>query len=176
MRCAACVNALRCLRKRNALLAQIAHVATPQRVFSASALFIMAECSESFVQQECRLATFPFEVAFVYDQLFGIHTQGGPAILIRLLTRLRTGAARFFLTQCTNMGGKYTKLPRNYQMTMKYTKWTQYIYITSVHRIYQPFPFQGPPKFTQIGIFVLKMYLLATLLRTDSLIVDFHAG
>jgi hypothetical protein len=80
----------------------------------------MAECSESFVQQECRLATFPFEVAFVYDQLFGIHTQGGPAILIRLLTRLRAGAARYFLTQCTNMGGKYnqiaTHLPNDHEI------------------------------------------------------------
>jgi hypothetical protein len=29
----------------------------------------------------------------------------------------------------------------------------------------QPFPFQGPPKFTQIGIFGLKIYHLATLHR-----------
>jgi hypothetical protein len=29
--------------------------------------------------------------------------------------------------------------------------------------IYQPFPFQGPPKFTQIGLFGLKIYNLATL-------------
>jgi hypothetical protein len=29
--------------------------------------------------------------------------------------------------------------------------------------MYQPFPFQGPPKFSQIGIFGLKIYHLATL-------------
>jgi hypothetical protein len=29
--------------------------------------------------------------------------------------------------------------------------------------IYQPFPFSGPPKITQIGIFGLKIYPLATL-------------
>jgi hypothetical protein len=31
------------------------------------------------------------------------------------------------------------------------------------HRIYKPFPFRGPPKFTQIGIFGLKIYHLASL-------------
>jgi hypothetical protein len=36
-------------------------------------------------------------------------------------------------------------------------------YIPNVLRIYQPFPFQGPPKFTPIGIFGLKIYHLATL-------------
>jgi hypothetical protein len=36
-------------------------------------------------------------------------------------------------------------------------------YIPNGRRICQPFPFQGPPKFTQIVIFVLKIYHLATL-------------
>jgi hypothetical protein len=39
-----------------------------------------------------------------------------------------------------------------------YYKWP---YICRI--IYEPFPFQGPPKFTQIGIFSLKIYHLATL-------------
>jgi hypothetical protein len=30
-------------------------------------------------------------------------------------------------------------------------------------KIFQPFPIQGPPKFTQIWIFCLKIYHLATL-------------
>jgi hypothetical protein len=34
-------------------------------------------------------------------------------------------------------------------------------------RIYQPLPFQGPQKFTQIGIFGLKLYHLATLARMN---------
>jgi hypothetical protein len=50
---------------------------------------------------------------------------------------------------------KYTKLPLNYQMAIKYTKWKQYI--PNCHRICRPFPFQGPPKFTQIGISGLKI-------------------
>jgi hypothetical protein len=46
-------------------------------------------------------------------------------------------------------------------MAMKCTKWPQYI--PNGHGIYQPFPFQGSPKFTQIGIFDLKIYHLAIL-------------
>jgi hypothetical protein len=55
----------------------------------------------------------------------------------------------------------YTKLPLNFQMAIKYTKWPEYI--PNVHRIYQAFLFKGPPKFTQIRIFGLKIYHLATL-------------
>jgi hypothetical protein len=37
------------------------------------------------------------------------------------------------------------------------------VYILNGHKIYQHFPFQGPPKFTKIGIFGLKINHLATL-------------
>jgi hypothetical protein len=37
--------------------------------------------------------------------------------------------------------------------------------IPNGHKIYQHFPFQGPPKFTQIGIFGFKTNHLATLQR-----------
>jgi hypothetical protein len=37
-------------------------------------------------------------------------------------------------------------------------------YIPNDHRIYQPFPSQDPPQFTQIGIFGLKTFHLATLM------------
>jgi hypothetical protein len=43
------------------------------------------------------------------------------------------------------------------------TKFQMVEYIPNDQRIYQPFPFQGPQKFTQIGIFGLKIYHLATL-------------
>jgi hypothetical protein len=43
------------------------------------------------------------------------------------------------------------------------------MYIPNGQRICQTFPFQGPPKFTQIGIFGLKIYHLATLLETQIL-------
>jgi hypothetical protein len=53
---------------------------------------------------------------------------------------------------------KYTNLPLNYQMAIKWL-----CYIPNGHRISQLFPFQCPPKVTQIGIFGLKIYHLATL-------------
>jgi hypothetical protein len=57
--------------------------------------------------------------------------------------------------------GKYTKSPLHYHMAIKCTKLSWYI--PNGHRIYQPFAFQGPPKFSQIGIFGMKIYHLATL-------------
>jgi hypothetical protein len=36
------------------------------------------------------------------------------------------------------------------------------------HYIHQPLPYQGPPKFTQIGFFGLKIYHLATLVPNRS--------
>jgi hypothetical protein len=54
-------------------------------------------------------------------------------------------------------------------MTMKYTKWPwnipngHEICIPNGHKIYQHLPLQKPPKFTQILIFGLKLYHLATL-------------
>jgi hypothetical protein len=55
------------------------------------------------------------------------------------LLQLRTGLPVFLDTICPN-GGKYTKVPQHYQY----------------------FPFYGPPKFTPIKIFGLKIYHLAT--------------
>jgi hypothetical protein len=52
-------------------------------------------------------------------------------------------------------------LPLNCYNAIKCPKWPKYI--PNCQRIFQPFPFRGPPKFTQIGSFGLKMYHLATL-------------
>jgi hypothetical protein len=46
----------------------------------------------------------------------------------------------------------------NDQVTIKWP-----YYIPNGHKIYQNFPFQDPPKFTQILIFGLKIYHLATM-------------
>jgi hypothetical protein len=46
------------------------------------------------------------------------------------------------------------KRGKMYQITIKYIKWPQNI--SNGHKIYQQFPLQDPPKFTQIGIFGLK--------------------
>jgi hypothetical protein len=41
------------------------------------------------------------------------------------------------------------------------------MYIPNGDRVFQPFPFQGPPKVAQIMNFCLKIYHLATLQRED---------
>jgi hypothetical protein len=56
------------------------------------------------------------------------------------------------------------KLPYGHrinQMAIKSTKWP--LSIPNRHRIFQIFLFQGPTKYTQIGIFGLNIYKLATL-------------
>jgi hypothetical protein len=55
-------------------------------------------------------------------------------------------------------------------MTMKYTKWSQNI--ANGRKMYQHFPLQDPSKFTQIGIFGLKMCHLATMLQTTEYFPD----
>jgi hypothetical protein len=48
------------------------------------------------------------------------------------------GCQIFLDTKYQNVG-IYTKLPRNYQITMTYTKWPYYI--PNGHKMYQHFPF-----------------------------------
>jgi hypothetical protein len=76
--------------------------------------------------------------------------------------RLITRVARFFLVQ-------HTKTRKIYQITIKCTKWPQNILDggknrPTGHKINQHLPLQDPPKFTQIGLFGLKICHLATLL------------
>jgi hypothetical protein len=40
--------------------------------------------------------------------------------------------------------------------------------IPNDHELHQDFPCQGPPKYSQIGIFGLKIYHLATLLSVEA--------
>jgi hypothetical protein len=47
-------------------------------------------------------------------------------------------------------------------------------YVLNVHRVYKHFPFQVPPKFTQIGILGLKIYHLATLRETQKTAIAFE--
>jgi hypothetical protein len=51
--------------------------------------------------------------------------------------------------------GKYTKWPQNYPLDIKYTKTAENI--SNGHKIYQNWPFQGPPKYTHIEIFGIKI-------------------
>jgi hypothetical protein len=62
--------------------------------------------------------------------------------------------ARFFLVERTKKG-------KIYQITIKYTKWPQNI--PNVHNIDQHIPLQDAPKFSQIGIFDLKICHMTTL-------------
>jgi hypothetical protein len=72
--------------------------------------------------------------------------------------------ARFFLVQHTKM---WNNIPNNH----KYTRWPQTIpncrkvVVIAVHIIYQHPPLQDSPKFTQIGIFGLKICHLSTLIQ-----------
>jgi general stress protein 26 len=63
--------------------------------------------------------------------------------------------ARFFLVQ-------HTKTGKIYHITIKHTEWTQNL--PNGHKIYQHLSLQDPTKFTQIGIFGLKICRLETLM------------
>jgi hypothetical protein len=75
--------------------------------------------------------------------------------------------ARVFVVQ-------YTKTDKIYQSAINFTKWPENS--PNGHKVYQRLPSQDHPKFTQIGIFGLKINHLATLpvsrklssLETDS--------
>jgi hypothetical protein len=69
--------------------------------------------------------------------------------------------ARIDLVKDTKTGRNIPNDHKMYQIAIQYNKWLQYI--PNFRKIFQHFPFQGPPKHTQIGIFGLKMYTLATL-------------
>jgi hypothetical protein len=73
-----------------------------------------------------------------------------------------TLGCQIFMDTINQNGGKYTKLPLNYQTVIKYVPIPN---IPNGHRICQPVSLQGPPKFTAIGIFGLKIYHLATLVE-----------
>jgi hypothetical protein len=77
-----------------------------------------------------------------------------PKIFSTLLSSWRR-VARVFLVQHTKAGKIYTKLQQ------KYTK-CPYNRLNG-HKIYQHLPLQDHPKFTQVGIFGLKIYHLVTL-------------
>jgi hypothetical protein len=72
--------------------------------------------------------------------------------------KVKYQCCQIFLTTIYQNRGKCTK---NFQMSKTYTKWPKNI--PNGLKIYQDFPFRGPPKYTQIGIFGLKIYHLATL-------------
>jgi hypothetical protein len=74
-----------------------------------------------------------------------------------------TGVARFFLVQ-------HTKTGKMYQIAIKYTKWRENW--PNGYTIYHHLPLQDPPKFTQVGIFGLKIYHLATLEYTRARFVS----
>jgi hypothetical protein len=56
---------------------------------------------------------------------------------------------------------KHTNQEKMYQMTTTFTKRPQNT--PNSRKIYQHFPYKGPPKYTQIGIFGTKTNHLATM-------------
>jgi hypothetical protein len=60
-----------------------------------------------------------------------------------------------------NLPKRWKNIPND----LKITKWPQNI--TKGHNVYQHIPFQGPHKYTNIGVFGMKIYNLATLPQTQ---------
>jgi hypothetical protein len=71
--------------------------------------------------------------------------------------------ARFFLAQCTKTVKNIPNYHHIYQMSIKYFKWPYNR--PNVYNMYQHLPLQDPPKFTESGIFGMKICHLATLAR-----------
>jgi hypothetical protein len=96
---------------------------------------------------------------FVQSNRIDHHTYDAtPSILI-----LTYRVARFFVVQ---YGENVPNDHEIYHSAIKYTKWAENL--PNGLEIYQNLPLQEPPKFTQIGIFVLKTNHLATLLSYPS--------
>jgi hypothetical protein len=69
---------------------------------------------------------------------------------------------------------KYTQIPQNIPMAIKYTNWPQIR--PNSNKIYKCLPLQGPPKFTQFGILGLKIYVPSSNPGFYSISVDFFAA
>jgi hypothetical protein len=76
---------------------------------------------------------------------------------------LRAGLPDFSWSKHTKMGKKLPNDHKLNQTSISYIYQTYAKYILDSHKIYQYFPFQVPPKFTQSGISSLKINHLATL-------------
>jgi hypothetical protein len=74
-------------------------------------------------------------------------------------------AARFFLVQTYQNGENIPNDQKLYHTAIHYAKWPKNI--PNDHNILQHFPFQGPPKVTEIKIFGLKTNHLATLILNN---------
>jgi hypothetical protein len=76
---------------------------------------------------------------------------------------LQSRVTRFFLTTYQNWV-KYTKVPQHYQNGLKINQMTV-IHIFQIANNTPTFSISRPSKITQVGIFGLKIYHLATLLQ-----------
>jgi hypothetical protein len=72
----------------------------------------------------------------------------------------------FFFEQQTKIANKLPKRPQNIPNGRKIYQTGHKI--PNFHEIHPTFPSQGFPKFTQIGIFGMKKYRLATLVQVCS--------
>jgi hypothetical protein len=75
---------------------------------------------------------------------------------------LSSRVARLFSVKYTKTWRNVQKRSQHFQMATQYNKCP--LNIPNGHKIYQYFPFQGPPKYTQGGIFGMKIFHLASLL------------
>jgi hypothetical protein len=94
----------------------------------------------------------------VFNMLFAYADRSWP--ITKLFSVQNQGCQIFLIPKIP----KRENIPNDhklYQMAIKYRKWPQTT--PNGHKICQHFPFKGPPKSTQIGIFGLKLNHLATL-------------
>jgi hypothetical protein len=82
-------------------------------------------------------------------------------VIGRYIKTAANRVARLFLVHHFKTGKNQRNYYQIYQRAVKYFKWPYNR--PNVHKIYNHLPLQDPPKFTQTGIFGLKIYHLATL-------------
>jgi hypothetical protein len=80
----------------------------------------------------------------------------------------RPGLPDFSWSQTYQNGKSIQNNHKLYQTALYYTKWSQSI--PNDHKNTKHFPFKGPPKYTKIGIFGLKIKHLATLDQTEPIL------
>jgi hypothetical protein len=121
-------------------------------------------CHESISERQKltpRLTCFksPVIEALLFRHLFPQFSQYSSKSKLRIF-KIKKWLERQICLGTTNQNGKnipqsmYIKLPY-----LKYTNWSKSR--PNGHKVYQHHPLQDPPKFTQIGIFGLKMYVPA---------------
>jgi hypothetical protein len=126
--------------------------------FSASDLNFAIISLTFWLKLTLTLSVLGIDFSWMKDRKFGSFLCTTNAVESRV--------ARLILMQCTKTEKNIPNDHKIYQMAVKHTKTPRYR--PTGHKMYQHLPVQDPPKFTQIRIFGLKIYHLATLVESRS--------